>query len=359
MMGARVQRGSIESSATLTNGNTKVVADLGGIGGILSQTHLDGMLERTGLYAYETWHPISPLALTVGVAWEYQKRPVNFLSAPLAETVTNISRVLPKLGLLWEIQPNVTLRSMYSRSVTGVSLEQSYRLEPVQLNGFSQEFRTVIPAAIGGSPSGQDLELGAVALDFKFPTRTYIGLQATFTAADAQAQNGIFFFNTQTNRGNAGQTTEQISFDETAASLSIYQLIADDLAIGFGYEIGRATFESESIQFGSTRRERADVHSIWGRLTYNSSAGFFGSAECRYIRQMSRDWEPVGEMAEHDSDHISFDVQVGWQLPKQRASLTLGVLNILGSDYRLSPLNILPDMPHERVFFVRLRFNLD
>jgi len=59
-----------------------------------------------------------------------------------------------------------------------VSLDESYRLEPTQLAGFPQAFRTIISESVAGSVSAPEYETLGVALDIKLASRTYLGLEA-------------------------------------------------------------------------------------------------------------------------------------------------------------------------------------
>jgi len=51
------------------------------------------------------------------------------------------------------------LRGIFSRSLGGVSLDESYRLEPTQLAGFPQAFRTVISESLVGSVAAPEYEV--------------------------------------------------------------------------------------------------------------------------------------------------------------------------------------------------------
>ena len=46
---------------------------------------------------------------------------------------------------------------------------------------------------------------------------------------------------------------------------------------------------------------------------------------------------------------------IGYRFPRQHGDLTLGVLNLIGDDYRLNLLNVSTELPRERVWTVRLR----
>jgi hypothetical protein len=47
----------------------------------------------------------------------------------------------------------------------------------------------------------------------------------------------------------------------------------------------------------------------------------------------------------------------GYRFPNRRCDLTVGVLNLGGGDYHLSPINYYLELPHQRLFYARMRFN--
>ncbi len=107
------------------------------------------------------------------------KAPENFLSAPLSDQETTRDQVSPKFGVVWNPLKNTTVRAAYTRSLTGASFEQSLSLEPAQVAGFTQAYRDVVPeSAIGGPTPATPFDAVGVALDQKFPTGTYVGLNA-------------------------------------------------------------------------------------------------------------------------------------------------------------------------------------
>jgi len=53
-----------------------------------------------------------------------------------------------------------------------------------------------------------------------------------------------------------------------------------------------------------------------------------------------------------------FDVSVGYRLPRRHGEVSLGCLNVTDQDCRLNSLTPYPDLPRERVWVMRLTFNL-
>src|SRR6185295_9164789 len=86
-----------------------------------------------------------------------------------------------------------TMRGIYTRSLGGVSLDESYRLEPTQLAGFPQAFRTLISESIVGSVAAPEYETFGLALDLKLASRTYLGIQAERATAEVRRDVGVLF----------------------------------------------------------------------------------------------------------------------------------------------------------------------
>jgi len=139
---------------------------------------LDEDLERVAAYGYETLKLPASLRLTGGVTYDSLRYPRNFRHPPLAAGGERRERVNPKAAVVWDALPCVTLRGAYLRSLGGVSLDESYRLEPTQLAGFVQDYRTLIPEALVSSVSAPDHEIAGIAADFNLATRTYVTVGA-------------------------------------------------------------------------------------------------------------------------------------------------------------------------------------
>ena len=145
-------------------------------------------------YAYDTFQPFDYLRLTAGIAYDDLRFPRNYRQVPISKGEETRSRVSPKAALVWSPRPEATVRGIYARSLGGVNLDESYRLEPAQLAGFSQAFRTVIPESVAGSVSAPTFESIGAALDLKFQSRTYVGLQGEWLKSDVDRSWGVYEF---------------------------------------------------------------------------------------------------------------------------------------------------------------------
>ena len=87
-----------------------------------------------------------------------------------------------------------TLRGAYTRSLGGVSADESYRLEQTQVAGFPQAFRSLISESVVGSVSAPEYETYSAALDLKFSSRTYAGIQAQRLNTDVNRTIGTLLY---------------------------------------------------------------------------------------------------------------------------------------------------------------------
>ena len=133
------------------------------------ESDTDDFRRLTG-YGYLTVEPVDRLWLTGGLADDDLTYPANFRNPPLSAGDDQISRLGPKAAVVWNPISAVTVRGDYTKSLGGVSLDESYRLEPSELAGFPQAFQSVIPESVVGSVAAaiSNLRLG---VGFKIPHR--------------------------------------------------------------------------------------------------------------------------------------------------------------------------------------------
>jgi outer membrane receptor protein involved in Fe transport len=115
---------------------------------------------RTSLYLYEQWQVLPPLLLIGGVSYDRLEAPRNFRYAPISAGEETTERVSPKAGLIFTPHRTTTLRAGYAQSLGGVSFDQSFALEPTQVAGFNQAWRSLIPESVAGANSGARFEIG-------------------------------------------------------------------------------------------------------------------------------------------------------------------------------------------------------
>ena len=179
------------------------------------------------------------LKLTGGVTVDTEKFPYYFRNPPVTSGEDNRTQIGPKAALVWSPVPEATLRGFYTRSLGGVSLDESYRLEPTELAGFPQAFRSLISESVVGSQSAPTFETIGAALDLKLPSRTYIGLEVDRLASKVNQGVGVFLVPNGGINAVSSTTPEQLDYVASAAleSITVNQLVGDDFVLGLGYKI--------------------------------------------------------------------------------------------------------------------------
>jgi tetratricopeptide (TPR) repeat protein len=309
-------------------------------------------LERFSVYAYDQWQ-VRPWALvTAGVAWDRLEAPFNFTLPPLAVEERATDQVSPNLGLTLTPWKGGVARGAYTRSLGGVSFDQSYRLEPVQVAGFTQTYRGLLPESLVGLVPAQEMETWGVAFEQRLPTRTWLAAGAEVLESAAERGVGAFLF---TDTGvEPGALTESLEFRERSLFATAHQLVGDHLALGVSYRLSEAELERV---FARVPDRAVDQRSVLHRLVlsarFHHPGGFFARWDSTWSRQSNT--EDVSGLA--GDEFWQHDFWAGWRFRQRRAELALGVLNLTDQDYRLYPLNYYPETYRERTFAISARFN--
>ena len=356
--GARYQAGDLDTSATqsLHNGRSQfpgpnVFPD------IAQETGTD--LERTSVYAYDTWLVIESLSLTAGLSYDRIDYPLNIDLAPLDARQRDDERVSPKVGLMWSPLRETHFRAAWTRSLGGLFFDSSIRLEPVQVAGFNQAYRSILPESAGGITPGSRFETFGIGVDHKFPTRTYVSLSTEWLRSESEQSFGAFDWNRQGVLVAQPITlSRQLDFDERSLGVSLNQLIGNHWSLGTTYRLSEADLDIHhpSLPSGITNdpnaANTATLHQLSGNLRMFLDCGFFAELESLWNHQESQGYsvELPGD------DFWQFNLFAGHRFLQRRIEVRVGILNLGDQDYRLNPLNLHTEYPRERTFFASARF---
>jgi len=316
-------------------------------------------MERIATYLYDTVEVLPQCYLTAGICYDHLRFPENLRNTPVSVHETDRDQVSPKAGLQWTPFSRVTLRAAYARSLTGVSFEDSVRLEPTQLAGFIQSFRNIVPESLTGSLSGGRHETTGIALDWPFLPGSFFGVQAEWLQAEVSHQIGVFDFTIVPERFAATTTREKLNYDERSASAVLAHHFTTELTAGTRYRFTQSELDrrlsdvSPAVFSGAKTHEEADLHQLTLFLHQEYANGLYGNFQARWNHQSNDGYTPDRPV----EDFWQFDVFVGWRFWRNRADATIGVINFTDEDYRLNPLTPHNDYSREREFVARLRFN--
>ncbi len=327
-------------------------------------------VDRVTGYGYWHWRVLDSLLLIGGVSYDRVTYPELLRSSPIAPGHAEKNLVAPKAGVVWSPLDVLTLRGAYTRSLGGVTLDQSYRLEPTQVAGFVQTYRTLFPISLTGPVSAQEFETAGAAVELKLPTRTYITMQFERLSSEADNTRGVLVTDVSNDPGGTPirgtSTREKLDFLEHSAELTVGQLLGDEWTVGARYRFARADLHTRLPDVPLAQYAPADVRSFSDLhaggvfALYNHRSGFFGQSDFTWYAQDNRERTfAAGKFTTRDAPSDEFpqwNLALGWRFPQQRGDVTFGVLNLTGENYHLSPVNFYNEMPHERVFYGRVRF---
>jgi tetratricopeptide (TPR) repeat protein len=314
---------------------------------------------RVSPYLHEQWQVVRSLVLIGGVSYDYQEQPRNIRFAPMSDRDQVQSQISPKGGFVWTPDQRSTVRAGYARSLGGISLDQSVRLEPAQVAGFASTYRTVFPDSMVGGISGAHSDVVNALIDHRLRSGTYLALGGEWLRGLVEHDVGAYRRDLLTGTGPGVQTTERLRFEERSLELSAHQLIGDAVSAGLSYRVSDAELERRfpGINSAFTRGVAGTggglLHLVAADMTVRWRCGFFAGANARWWSQDLR-----GNLGGLNEDTFwQVDLAAGYRFARHRAELTAGVLNVTDQGYRLHPVNLHPYLARERTFFTRLRMS--
>jgi tetratricopeptide (TPR) repeat protein len=314
-------------------------------------------MERASVYAYDSLRVTESLLLQAGVSYDWLRYPENFRCAPITDGEQETDAVLPKAGVIWTPGEGTSLQAAYTRSLGGVGFDQSFRLEPAQLAGFSQAFRSLMPESITGANAAEEFETWGLAIQQKLPSRTYLGMTAEWLKSEVDRSFGIFEFGFPPVSAEPSSTPERLEFEEKSLRLYLSQLVGDEWSLGLRYRLSEAELEAQFPEIPDSvlpsQTLTALLHQIQMVALFNHPSGFFAEAQALWTAQSNLGYQP--ELP--GDDFWQFNVFAGYRFWNRRAEVRAGLLNLTDQDYRLNPLNLVPELPRDRTLVVQLRFS--
>ncbi|MEW6159027.1 MAG: TonB-dependent receptor [Verrucomicrobiota bacterium] len=321
---------------------------------------VSGDLERLNLYAYEQWSIIKPLQLIAGIAYERVEFPDQIDLGPIGVRRQTEDQVSPKVGVVIQPWSDTALRAAYTRSLGGLFYDNSIRLEPTQIAGFTQAFRSVAPESAIGFVPGTEFETFGAGLDHKFRTGTYIVLEGEILRSDGARTVGVV-----TNShaflpipdGDLG-VRQELEYEEKSGFLTLNQLLGREWSLGARYRISEASLNDRWPQYaatasGTVRDLESRLHQVNFFILFNHASGVFSQANSVWSQQSNKGYAPDRPGDDFWQHHIF----IGYRFAGRVAEVRLGILNLADQDYQLNPLNLYSELPRERTFTASLRLN--
>lgn len=350
VLGARYQTGDIDTDSSLDR--------LRPVG----QTN-ELSLNRVSAYGYYSWQILEPLQLTAGLSYDHLEYPSNNEIPPVSSNETHTDQMSPKAGIRWTPFEHTTLRGDYTRSLGGVFYDTSVRLEPTQVAGFNQAFRSIVPESVAGLVPGSRFETFGLALDQSFATHTYVTIVGELLKSHGSRTIGTLDAFGPLVIDVPSGVRQTLNYEEKSLTAVVNQLLAKEWAVGASYRVSRANLEDDipdvpdavSGSFSPTanREVSAVLQQLRLYAIFNHPCGFFARAESVWSAQSNN-----GYAAPMPGDDFwQVNLFVGYRFPQRKAQVQLGLLNIGNQDYKLNPLNLYSDLPRSRTLFAGLKLN--
>ncbi len=359
--GMRYQSGTFHARSVLED---VAGAPPGLFADIAARDNVSGDFERVNAYLYDTFRFTRALTLIGGVTFDRLTYPAHFRVPPLRDESREIQHWSPKVGVIFEPSRWLRLRGAYAEAISGVSEEESVRLEPTQLAGFNQGFRTLLNESLGGSISAALYKIYGAAAEAKLPTGTYAGLEWNLLKQEHDTVFGQFdHIVSEPARAGPG-TVQRNDYEERALTATLNQLVADRWSFGAAYRVTWSEFQGffpDLRQFpgASVRHRDSELHQLDLAANWNHESGLFARADALWTRQANDGFpgaEP-GATGESGDDFWQLNAFVGYRFARNRGELAIGLLNLLGADYQLEPLSPYLELPHERTLVLRCRLS--
>jgi len=329
-----------------------------GVGGLPPLFMPDTDFTRYTAYAYYQLRLFDQLRLTLGGAYDNLRYPVNIANPPVVNLEKQRDKFSPKLGIDWTPNDQTRLRAEYTRSAGGVFNSTSTLIEPSEVAGFNQAYRTLV-SQVSTFPFTQ-FETYGVGFDYKFPTRTYVNIEARMLNSVSDEYAGdILNVGFVPGPGSIAQTA---NIKEKDLMLNVDQLIGNTGSVGLSYQLtqARAGFNNLvlGIPAGATGlppsiSEDATLQLVSLFANYYLPCGFFGRAELNWWQQ----WDAGFPTAESGDDFLHLNLYAGYRFPRRHVEIAAGILNVTDKDYTLDPLTYYIDPARRRTFVASLKFN--
>ena len=317
------------------------------------QQDVFSMFRRFSVYGYHQWQVFDPMQLIGGVAYDRMTYPENFQTAPVSGNTKTEDRISPKAGLIFTPLDNTTFRFAYTRSLGGAGLDQSYQIEPSQVAGFIQSYRSIIPESVVGPVPGAKFETYDFSLEQKLPTRTYLSISGELLNSTADQTVGTFDYSFMaTPPLTLSGLDEQLDYTEQSLLFTANQLLGEDWALGARYRVSDAVLNQNFVDVpNGSQRTHAVLNQADLLMVYNHPCGFFAQGEAHWYAQSNN------MPGEPGDDFWQFNAYVGYRFLHREGQVTLGLLNITDQNYNLDPLNLYNEMPRSRTLLVSLQLN--
>ncbi len=369
IVGTRFQWGDVHYQNYELSPNNDVATDAfpDTIPVVANQDFTENFYQYTA-YGYHTWQITDPFSVTVGLDYDWLHKPANVATAPFTERDQSIYQLSPKAGFIWQPLEKTTLRGAYTHSLSGMINGQSTRIEPTEVAGFNQAYRSLAPEAVVGDSSGSKFDTFDLSLEQKLDTGTYLSVAGQLLYSELNNVEGNFVWVTSGDPlldPSPDGFNKSSNFHEQSLIFTADQLLGKQWSAGAIYRLSRAKLDVNYVDFNPAQMvnlqapfqpyssltsilNTVNLHANW-----NHPSGLFSIFSANWIHQDNYGFNP----SEPGDEFWQCNVYAGYRMLHRRVEITVGLLNIFDQDYQLEPLNLYNDTARSRTFMARLRLN--
>jgi len=373
IVGGRYQKGQFDTSVRLTNRDPLLAPFYENPPA--EQNYSVGM-DRLSLYVYDTLHVGPWLSLTGALTYDRMQYPDNFRSPPINNRQRVIEKVLPKAGFILQPTSSTVIRGAWGRAISGASFDESVRLEPTQVAGFTQAYRTLASESLFGSVAGSEFQFWGASVEQKLPTRTFMGVQFLQMEQITDQTAGTFDYLDSLGYYPSGILPSSLGvnyrYKEQSLSASINQLVGNCWSVGARYKFTKSEVTQEipafrqalkapiadpaaaaAIKDNASVRWTSALNELSLFVLFNHPSGVFLQGEANWFAQTN-----CGFTNPHDGDVFwQYNIYGGYRFYKNQCEVGCGILNIGGGDYQLEPLTPYAELPRARTFIARVKIS--
>ncbi len=335
-----------------------------------AQPGLDTDFWRTTAYGYYQLKLFDTLRLTGGATYDAMRFPENIANPPISSQEEERNRLSPKAGIDWTPDNNTRVRAAYTESMAGIFNASSTLIEPSEIAGFNQAYRSLLPES---TVPGATFETLGIGVDHKFSTGTYLSFEADMLHSRANQMLGVLTNLPPLPTPNAISSEQQyLDFRERDVSAHLDQLICDHLSIGVGYQLTAAhvSYENQLLNVPATEAnaryknsQNAKLNQVSLFANYFLPCGFFTSIQLEsWIQNDLNFYQEVSGVrsytgGEPGANFWQLNLFAGYRFPRRHMEIQVGLLNATAQDYQLDPLTYYIDPAHTRTFEASFKFN--
>ncbi|MFL2923752.1 MAG: hypothetical protein ACJ0BN_15195 [Limisphaerales bacterium] len=235
--------------------------------------------------------------------------------------------------------------------------DQSIRLEPTQMAGFVNAYRSVLPESAAGILPGAEQDVAGMAWDQQLGPKDLPDPIRTMAPIPMEPGHwGTFDFYRLP--ADPADTPQSLDYEEKSLMISINRLIDPWLFVGNNYRLSHATLDTALTQIPNQvlptaeSRSYAILHQIELFAGIQHPSGFFARVEGSYNMQSHKGTQQLRNESLWQSN-----LWAGYRFWQRRGELSAGILNVEDRDYQLHPVHYYDELPRERTFTARFRLS--